>query len=498
LQERLNPVEREALVSAQLMRRKQQQNESVDEFAQDLEKLFERSYGRRKGMDESSKEMLKRDFFVQGLWLKWQEKVLPSAKTFHDALHQARAAEQQEKQLSSLHHSGAGVKLDSNVKPLSSIRSQRTPVTFQKESKVTKPEHTAKKSKVPGLCYECRGPGHHWRECPERKQPTETPGRSRTSQRATSSAVTSATSRETLEDRCQRLRQEWVDAEFALLSQGYEGKSIVDQVAGAVGPLYYCTVNIAGEPVKAMVDTGSSATILSWDLFQAIGRKANIPKSALYRPKVTLRDYSQRPILTGAMVDLEFEFNGKKVVVPVYLRADRHTGSEPCLLGTNVVCPLGLMCPGVGVEPIGGEDSSSLSAVVQLVHEQKVPSQKGIFLEARAEASSSTPLLFEPNQRWMASMGVEVEDSVVFPDPQGRVWIPVSNCTTGTVVLRPEVPIGSVTMLRETDGDFCEESGTDLHVTQTDCGCTASVYSTPSGSDAQRKEQLASILQIPK
>jgi len=95
LQERLNPVEREALVSAQLMRRKQQQNESVDEFAQDLEKLFEHSYECRKEMAESSKEMLKRDFFVQGLWLKWQEKVLPSAKTFHDALHQAHAAEQQ-------------------------------------------------------------------------------------------------------------------------------------------------------------------------------------------------------------------------------------------------------------------------------------------------------------------------------------------------------------------------------------------------------------------
>ena len=44
------------------MHHKQQPNESVDEFAQDLEKLFERSYGHRKGMDESSKEMLKRDF----------------------------------------------------------------------------------------------------------------------------------------------------------------------------------------------------------------------------------------------------------------------------------------------------------------------------------------------------------------------------------------------------------------------------------------------------
>ena len=103
LQKHLNPVEREALVSAQLMRRKQQSAESVDEFAQDLEKLFDQSYGRRTGMDEGSKEMLKRDVFVQGLLLKWQEKVLPSAKTFSDALHQAMAAEQQEKQLIKMH-----------------------------------------------------------------------------------------------------------------------------------------------------------------------------------------------------------------------------------------------------------------------------------------------------------------------------------------------------------------------------------------------------------
>ena len=101
--ERLYPVESEALVSAQLMRCKQLSNETVDEFAQDLEKLFKRSHGRRRGMDESSKELLKRDIFVQGLLLKWQKKVLPSASTFSDALHQARAAEQQERQLSRMH-----------------------------------------------------------------------------------------------------------------------------------------------------------------------------------------------------------------------------------------------------------------------------------------------------------------------------------------------------------------------------------------------------------
>ena len=39
----LYPVENEALVSAQLMRRKQLNTERVDVFAQELEKLFERN-----------------------------------------------------------------------------------------------------------------------------------------------------------------------------------------------------------------------------------------------------------------------------------------------------------------------------------------------------------------------------------------------------------------------------------------------------------------------
>ena len=71
LKARLCPAKREALLSAQLMPRRQRNNESVDSYVQDFEDLFNKSYGQRGGMDLESKALLKRDLFVQGLLLKW-------------------------------------------------------------------------------------------------------------------------------------------------------------------------------------------------------------------------------------------------------------------------------------------------------------------------------------------------------------------------------------------------------------------------------------------
>ena len=149
-----------------------------------------------------------------------------------------------------------------------------------------------------------------------------------------------------------------------LLSQGYEGKANVDKVAGAVGPLYYCMVNIAGEPLKTH---GRYQFVGDYPLMGCIPSHCQKgPCSSECSVKVTLRNYSQRPILVGTMVDLEVEFCGKKVVVLIYLCAARHAGSQPCLFGTNDVVPLGLMYPAVGVEPFRGENRSNSTAIVQL------------------------------------------------------------------------------------------------------------------------------------
>jgi len=79
--ERLQPIQHAALASAQLIRRKQGAEESVDAYAQGFEQLFAKSYGNRTGMDSTSKCLLKRDLFTQGLLHKWQEKISSSADT---------------------------------------------------------------------------------------------------------------------------------------------------------------------------------------------------------------------------------------------------------------------------------------------------------------------------------------------------------------------------------------------------------------------------------
>ena len=46
-------------------------------------------------------------------------------------------------------------------------------------------------------------------------------------------------------------------------------------------------------------------------------------------------------------------------------------------------------------------------------------------------------------------MGVDFEDLVIHSDAKGQIWIPVSNHSTGTVELQPNVPIGNVVALSE-------------------------------------------------
>ena len=173
LKKRLQPVANEALLSTQLMKRKQKARESVSIYAQELKALFEKSYGKRQGMDLASKELLKRDLFVQGLSLKWQEKVLPSAATLADALHQAQAAEEQDTLLGELHCGRPPDKLPPH-RPSSQSHSIASGET-ERESDSRMPE--IRRGVRPKRCHICHSTQHRAYECPQRNAPLESSGR---------------------------------------------------------------------------------------------------------------------------------------------------------------------------------------------------------------------------------------------------------------------------------------------------------------------------------
>ena len=97
-----------------------------------------------------------------------------------------------------------------------------------------------------------------------------------------------------------------------------------------------CIVSIAGKPVEAMVHTGSSATIPSFELFKRISKKANVALSA---PDVVLHDYNQQAIPVASLS------TERALWPPEYVRSSGSARLEACLLGTNNIIPLGIIIP---------------------------------------------------------------------------------------------------------------------------------------------------------
>lgn len=242
-------------------------------------------------------------------------------------------------------------------------------------------------------------------------------------------------------------------AELARMSAEYKACAEVDKVVGAVGPFYYASVEVEGVPTEAMIDPGSSATILSFQLFKQIGKQARIPSTALRKPDRPLRDYSQRLIPIGAQVDLTFSWQGKTVRSPVYLRSDVGGSGEPCLLGTNVVIPLGLMTPAPGVEPRGPEGMQwpEQCARIQLVQGVRVPAGCAVMAEVQISGTlrAEDTFLFEPSMEVREKTGLQLEDILLDPDDHGKALILVQNPGRVASELKPEDTLGMLEMYQD-------------------------------------------------
>ena len=84
----------------------------------------------------------------------------------------------------------------------------------------------------------------------------------------------------------------------------------MDRVTWSVGTLYYWTAKIVGQPVKALVDSGSSASFLLFE-FLKNRQESQLTEKVLNKPDEILRNYSQQPNRIRPMATVELEVGRK-------------------------------------------------------------------------------------------------------------------------------------------------------------------------------------------
>ena len=419
--------------------------------------------------------------FEQRLLIQWKERLRHPLTSFQEALTQARLAEAAAKQLlpdQSMAHPSQEIKRKSvptvpsgrktpGDSPKDTVRcyscqetghmAYQCPRTGQLRQVSS---NTRKRGDV--QCYHCGRRGHYLSDCPQlmQRKPQEAkknPVMSRTSSiTSRSTAITpqaEVAAVETIDKMIELLKgerdragDEWQELEKLRLQERTvlpqdacpptDHVDTIHTMSSPPSPLPYAQVGIEGVLVNAMLDTGSSVTILDEDILVAIARTTSLDKSMIDKPAVQLHDYSEKQILVVACVNLRITAEGRQITERVYIVKQ---AQPTCLLGIAAIRKLGLATFANTVrfspvhDPVETDTSSGVSTkiTVRLVTQVRVPAQSGVEVTGSVQrlclGSRDGLRLFEPDSQWMGKQELEAEESLVTVSQTGDVQVILKN-----------------------------------------------------------------------
>ncbi len=89
------------------------------------------------------------------------------------------------------------------------------------------------------------------------------------------------------------------------------------------------------------------------------------------------------------------------------------------------------MIPGEGIE-VGNAEHQQKSTpqcnTVRLVHATRVPGRSSAIIKAQIEGDpKGHPVIFQPDAKFTAQTGVQIEDSILYPDDTGHILLTAVN-----------------------------------------------------------------------
>lgn len=382
LTKRFTPVRIQGVDTSLFHERRQKAEESVDSYAQELRRLYQKAYPESlQGSEDAEKigKTLLASQFLSGLRTEIKRRVTGSEHS-HDLeqlLVKARFEEAKIAELATTETNKPmkGIEINASMSrpnnsmqrvrfqspssnqagpsgsrslPLSAIGPRDNPRNFQRGTLT---------------CHNCGGRGHFARDCRWRGPRNNTEVRPRpTHPNPRMSALTGDMHEEDhpvhvpAEDkvaqlRCQLRRAELEEAlqETRTMLLGISSPDCTENAK--LGPTVLTGIELEGVPVQALVDTGSPATIVSLELLLEVLWRARPTrqsreewekevKGRIETPTLTLQNYGGERINTVGQISISLsrdEFSDKCLV-----QVQRHS-PVPILLGTDVQSKLGFM-----------------------------------------------------------------------------------------------------------------------------------------------------------
>lgn len=351
LTERFTPVRIQAVQTSHFHDRKHGERESVDSYAQALRGLFQKAYptGQRGSPEaESMGKAVLASQFVAGLVPGIKAKVAGSEGDIEALLAKARFEEAKLRDL-------AGGRQQVKKPPLTVT----TPLhQSEKSGSGSGRQGSATGGQRPPMstvqCFGCGAYGHYRSKCPARGRglPAEAPGKDPRGKGDRGSVAALAP---TEPNTSAGQRQEEKDGVSAVVDQvAATMHSITSEDAqhsSTLGPIPMAEVQLEGEPVKALLDTGSPVTIVSLKFLLQVWAKQRPPnqtvpewkaqvESKLEPTPVALRNYGggRLPVVRQALLTISRPGHVVKTVIQV-----QRDAPAQLLIGTDLLSKLGFL-----------------------------------------------------------------------------------------------------------------------------------------------------------